>query len=340
MKGAFGALLLLGLSAAAGADQPVILRIATPAPDGTAWARELKAFARDISAQTNGALQVKWYLGGIAGDEVQVMERIRRDQLDGVGSGGMLCDRLSPLMRAMHVLTQTREQAFYAMNRLTPAISEEFKKNGFMYLGGAGLGPDVLFTREPVRSVAELRAKRLWVWDLDEVIALQLPAVGMRAVPLPVNEAARAYDNAKVDGFVAVPVAALAFQWSAQARYVTDLRLGFLSGCILVSSKAFDTIPIDSREPFKAAAAKLQARMQDLGRQQDDALLNGLFAHQGLHPVPVTARFRSEYDAAAREAQQQLGEKLAPRAQLDKILALLAEFNRQHEAGDPKSAAR
>src|SRR4051812_2756063 len=85
----------IGLTASP-ADARTLLRLATVAPDGTAWARELKAFSRDLEAQTRGELSAKWYFGGIAGDDVQVGERIQRGQLDGVASGGMLCQQLSP----------------------------------------------------------------------------------------------------------------------------------------------------------------------------------------------------------------------------------------------------
>ena len=67
-----------------------VVRMATPAPEGTGWAREIHAISREVEAATHDGVKLKWYLGGIAGDELQMGERVRRDQLDGVGSGGML----------------------------------------------------------------------------------------------------------------------------------------------------------------------------------------------------------------------------------------------------------
>src|SRR3954467_6995726 len=92
--------LTLGLSSstAARADE-VTLRMGTMAPDGTAWARELNAFARDVDQRTHGQVRIKWYYGGITGDEPGMGERIRRGQLDGAASGGPLCESLAPSMR-------------------------------------------------------------------------------------------------------------------------------------------------------------------------------------------------------------------------------------------------
>jgi TRAP-type C4-dicarboxylate transport system substrate-binding protein len=312
------------------ADPTVTLRLATVAPEGTAWARELKAFARDVATQTNEGLQVKWYLGGIAGDDVVASERIRKDQLDGLGSGGMLCERISPTMRAMHMLTENREEAFYVTNRLHKQIEDEFRRNGYVYLGAAGLGPDVLFTREPVRTLEDLKKVRLWVWDLDDVATVLYPAIGVKTVPLGVNDGYRAYEENRTDGFVALPAAALAFQWSAQTRYVSDLRMGFVTGCVVIAQRAFDQIPADQREAFKAAGAKMQNRFEDLGRVQDEQLLHGgMFAKQGLRPVPVSTDLKSSYEKAALSARSQLGKKLVGGPQLEQVQQLLEEFRAQ-----------
>src|SRR6476659_6363188 len=75
-------LVLLVTFGLARADE-VVLRLASVAPSGTAWARELKAFARDVEAATNGAVRIKWYLGAITGDEAESIARIGRKQLDG-----------------------------------------------------------------------------------------------------------------------------------------------------------------------------------------------------------------------------------------------------------------
>src|SRR5262249_279368 len=121
------------MSATALAEPRWTLRMATPAPEGTAWAREIKAFSREVEAGPHGEVRMKWYLGGIGGDELEIGERIRRDQLDGAGAGGMLCERLAPSMRVLRLLGvfQSRAEAAYVMQRLQPSLEAEFAKSGF-----------------------------------------------------------------------------------------------------------------------------------------------------------------------------------------------------------------
>ena len=67
---------------------------------------------------------------------------------------------------------------------------KEAHAHGFELLNTVSLGPDVIFTRTPVRDLAALRKLKLWRWDLDEVGIATSREMGLQVVPLPVGEAA------------------------------------------------------------------------------------------------------------------------------------------------------
>jgi TRAP-type C4-dicarboxylate transport system substrate-binding protein len=326
-------LALLWLARPAAATEHII-RMASVAPEGTAWAREIHAISREVEQLTHGTVKLKWYLGGIAGNELQMAERVKHDQLDGVASGGMLCTRLSPSMRALGLmgLFQSRGEAAYVAGRLKPALDAEFARSGFANLAELGVGPFVLFTRAPIQSLAELKKMRLWVWDLDDVTLRELAEMGIPAVPLPVEDAGHAYDAHQHDGFLAVPSAALAFQWSTQARFLLPLRTGVLTGCFIIAQRAFDSLPLEAQPIMRQVAAKAAARLDEVGRSEEEALLGGLFSHHGLQFVQISDRFRGEFLEAAAQAREHLGQTLVPDALLGKVTAWLADYRAQHGA--------
>ncbi len=323
--------LLVAASAPAAAD-PVILRLASIAPDGTLWARELKAFQREVTNTTHEGVQIKWYLGGITGDELQSHERVQRDQIDGIVSGGMLCQRLAPSMRATGLASEFREpgEVHYVVGRLKPIIDAEFAKAGYVDVATAGIGFSVFFSRTPIRTMADLKKLKPWLWSLDEVLRTHLTAMGINIVPMPIEGSVRAFDDGRVDSFVGLPSAALAFQWSTQARYAMDLRVGYLTGCMLISRRAWDSLTHDDQQTIESAAAKLQMRLEDTTKQMDQSLMTGLFARQGLQMVPVPPALQTEFAAAAREAQKQ-AEKLWPPGTLEQISTWLAEYRSSHK---------
>ena len=325
----------LGLLAAttAAASPTHVLRLATIAPDGTEWARLSRSFTREVYSATDGQVQIKWYFGGIAGGEGEVIDRIRRGQLDGAASGGMTCQRLAPSMKVMRIvgLFQNRDEALYVLSRLRPRLDRELADSGFANLGEAGFGSDIIFSREPVGSLAQLRRGRYWVWDLDDLLQRELPAMGIRVVPLAVENTAASYEAQRSDGFLAIPTAALAYQWSAQARYYTDLRLGYLMGCLVIANASFDPLPTAYQQSIRGAAAKLMRQVEEMGGRQDAALLGELFQKQGLRRVPVSAQFRAEFFGAARAMRATLGDSLTSPQLLSDVSSWLADHRSEHQ---------
>lgn len=311
----------------AGAVEQRTLKLAAVSPDGTLWSRELHATAQEVESGTDGAVHLKLYLGAVAGDETEVAERIDKGQLDGVASAGVLCDRVSPTLRAIAIpgLFKTREEAVRVSQKLRPTMDQESQAAGFALLGVTTLGQDVLFTRAPVRSLAELKKQRLWRWDGDDAGIATARAMGLTVVPTPVHEAMKAIEAARIDGFMAIPTAAVAFQWSTRTRYLTPLRAGHLNGCILVANRSFDRLPIEHQQVLRGAVAKLASRLEEISRRDDDALVGGLFAKQGLTVVAPSAAFSAEFYVAAEKAREAVSDKLVPKAILDRVLKALGE---------------
>ena len=308
------------------------MRLATIAPQGSGWAREFAAWARDIEAGTHGAVRMKIYYSAIGGDEFTVLDRIKREQLDGA-IGSESCTRLGPSLKVTRIfgLFQNRAESFFVLTRLAPVLDKEFLRAGYINLGEATLGPEMLFTRQPIHDMDELRKTLLWIWDLDEALRVQSPALGLHVVATPLEGGARAYDDKSVDGFIAMPTAALAFQWSAQARYLENLDLSYRNGCVFVTSRSFDALPIDVQRYIRTATAKLRQRLDDLSSRQDDALLGGLFARQGMKTVPVSDRFRLDFFSQAREMRGRLGAQLATPKLLEEVLSWLADYRGEHQ---------
>jgi TRAP-type C4-dicarboxylate transport system substrate-binding protein len=335
MAGGFSRATLILLCAGASAHaEPRVLRLASISPDGTGYAREMRAFAREVESETNRLVRIKLYFGGIAGDELEMVERIRKGQLDGAASAGMACERIAPSTRVMRVpgLFDSREQATRVLGRVKALLDPEFEKAGYVNLGMVMIGPAILFSRDRMRDLDEVRRHRFWVWDADQMMARLFPLFGLQTLPLPVNEAARAYDEGRHDGFTAPPSGALAFQWSSRARYYyPDLVLSYLTGCMVVSHTAWDALDEDSRNVIRAAAAKASARVDEVGKQLDHQLLSGLFKKQGLVEVPINARFRAQYDETARTARIELEKKEVPAALVEKVQQMVSK---EHASGD------
>jgi TRAP-type C4-dicarboxylate transport system substrate-binding protein len=105
----------------------------------------------------------------------------------------------------------------------------------------------------------------------------------------------------------------------------------YLTSCVVVINRAFDRLPVAHQEALRQAFAEGDMRFEALGRRMDDQLLGGLFEHQGVKMVPVSETFRSQFFEAARQAREQLGDRLVPTALLDRVTQMLVDFRAEHE---------
>jgi len=322
---------LLMLSTVAAAD-PVVLRMASVAPSGSPWARELANFGRQVEAGTAGEVRVRWYFNAVAGDEEEEWRRLQSGQLDGAASGQMLCEQAAPSLRISHLpgTFQDRDEAALVLGALQSVFEREAHGAGYQILALTGLGPSLFLTRRPVGSLDELRKVRLWRWSFDRVGTVGSKEMGLDVSPLPLYEAGPAFSAGRIDGFVGIPSAALAFQWSAQARYLVDLRVDYLFGCLVVSERAFSRLPPSHQVTLREAAAKLRERYEDMGRRIDDSLIGGLFQRQGITVLPVSEAFRAEFFAAARVAREKMGDRFVSKELLARVQSLLADYRAEH----------
>jgi TRAP-type C4-dicarboxylate transport system substrate-binding protein len=127
-----------------------------------------------------------------------------------------------------------------------------------------------------------------------------------------------------------MPSPALAFQFSSVTRFYSSLPMAFMPACLLIARGAFDALSSDDQKTLRAAGAKFQARINDLGRTEDGRLTGGLFEHQGLHKVPPSELFRSEFFTMAQHVRAELGHGLVAPDLMELVLRWLADYRAEN----------
>jgi TRAP-type C4-dicarboxylate transport system substrate-binding protein len=318
------------LSSAHAGAAPLVFRIATAAPDGSAWAREFRAFGRDVEAHTQGDIQFKWYFSAIAGDDFEVMRRLERGQIDGVASGGGLCQKLSPTLRAMRVqdLLQSHAEATWLVGRLHESIAAEFLEHQLVYFGGPVLGGELVFSREAIPDLRTMRQRRLWRWEVEPAPIALSRAAGMTIVPGALKDMLHAYEDGQVDGFIAIPSTMLAFQMLPKVHYVQNWVHGYLVGCFIMAQRAFDRMSFAQQQAVRTDSPKGILRIDDVGRDTDVRLLGGLFQKQGIIITPTPSDLKRDLLVAMHDAPKRVGDAAISEEIVRHLRELLVEHRK------------
>src|SRR5574340_1646209 len=118
---------------AAHAADVYVLKFATLAPQGSTWMKAFDAWGRELAARSQGRLVVKFYPGGISGDEPDMLRKIRFGQLQGAALSGHGVGEIFPPARILETPFLFRDHAEIdaVRARIAPALDAGFRKNQY-----------------------------------------------------------------------------------------------------------------------------------------------------------------------------------------------------------------
>jgi TRAP-type C4-dicarboxylate transport system substrate-binding protein len=278
MRRLLAALALVLLAALGTAQAATTFKIATTAPEGTAWMEAMRRGADEIGRRTEGRVQFAFYPGGVMGNDRSVLRKIRAGQLQGgaIGAGGL--SEVYPELGVYGLPFNFRSyaEADYVRSKMDAGLLEGLKKSGFVGFGLSENGFAYLLSGHPVRRVEDLKGHKVWVPEGDAISAAAFQAVGVSPVPLPLTDVLTGLQTGLVDTVGTSPVGAIALQWHTRVKYLADLPLSYLCGGLMIERKAFEKLgPGDQaavREVLERNTAELNRRSREDGERAMKAL--------------------------------------------------------------------
>ncbi|MGB5256822.1 MAG: TRAP transporter substrate-binding protein DctP [Woeseiaceae bacterium] len=222
----------------------VTLKIATVTPENSQWMKDMRASAAEIKERTEGRVQIKYYGGGIKGDDKKVLGQIRIRQLQGGAfTPSALSSQYPDLnLYGMPLIFDSEEEAAYVRSRLDERLSEGLEEAGFVNFGFATSGFANILSNTPVRSLADLKGKRVWVPEGDEISYASMEALSLSPVTLPLTDVLTGLQTGLIDIVAIPPMVALIMQWHTKVKFVTRVPLVYTLGFMAIDRKTFEKI--------------------------------------------------------------------------------------------------
>jgi TRAP-type C4-dicarboxylate transport system substrate-binding protein len=279
-----------------------VIKLGTVAPEGSPWYETLLEVAQQWKALSNGKVTVRIYAGGVAGDEADMLRKIRIGQLHATALTTVTLVDIVPDIEAISfpMLVRTDGEFDYIIEKLGPEFEVRLAEKGFKVLTWSSAGWAHFFTKEPVITPEDMKKRKLFMWGSDTTYLELLKASGFNPVPLAITDLLPSLQTGLVDAFAAPPTAALAFQWFALAPHMTDFRWQPLPGATVISIKQWNQIPADLQPKLEEAARQAGARLQKRIRELEQEAITAMKDH-GLivHAVPEEAE--EEWRTLVRE---------------------------------------
>ncbi len=326
---------LLATGAFAFEASAVEFKLATVAPDGTAWMREMRAGAELIEQRTDGRVQFKFYPGGVMGNDAQVLRRMRVGQIHGgaFAVSGML-DRYSAIsLYGVPLMIRSHDEIDYVRERMDPGLHEGLEDSGFISFGFIEGGFSFMMANEPIRGVEDMRRRKVWIPEGDQASLVALEALGLSPVVLPITDVLTGLQTGLLDIVAAPPTVALVLQWHTRIKYVTDLPVVYSMGIFALDARTFRQLPEGDQQVVREVMTDV---IQGLDRQarSDNAQAREAMENMGIEFVPVDPRDVAEWRATIAGAMPRLIRRDGIDARFyDQLQGILDEYRRGDGAG-------
>lgn len=300
-------ILLSLLALLVGTAQAATLKIATLAPEGSTWMREMRAGAAEIARRTDGRVELKFYPGGVMGNDKSVLRKIRINQLQGgaVTSGALA--EIDPDLQIyeMPFLFRNHDEVAYVRKRMDGQLRAGLERAGFAVLGITNGGFAYLLSNKRIAGVADLQGQKVWIPEGDIVAETMFKTAGVSPVSLPVSDVYTGLQTGLIDTVISTPAAAIALQWHTRMAHLTDQPLALVVAVLAVDKRAFEHLDAPDQAVVREVIGQVFARLDEANRRDDEQARNAL-KQQGIEFVQPTHAEVARWQAIADQAEKQL----------------------------------
>lgn len=310
------------------------IKFASLAPDGTTWMKVMREFDQAIREESNGQLSFKLYPGGVAGDEKDVLRKIKLGQLHSAGFTGVGMGEILPEVRILDspLLFRSYDEVDYINAKFYDRFAAMFEEQGFVLLGWAEVGFVYIFSDSKVQNLAELRKTKMWSWEGDPVAEATFRALDVNTVPLSVINVLTSLQTGMVNSVYISPLAILALQWFTKLNYMLDFPLTDAAGAVLVSKRQYDRLPDNLQEILIRNAKTYLTKLMKQSRQ-DNINAKQTLKENGIEIILAPeGPERQEFLDKGKTARRLMAGKLYPMSLVEEIEQALAEYRKNEKS--------
>ena len=260
------------LSAASPAPAATTLKLATLVPEGSLWDKELQEMGQAWKSATAGRIDLRIYPGGVAGNEADVLRKMRIGQLQAATLTVVGLSEIDPGFNVFSIprFYRSYDELFHVTNALTPLFEKRLEEKGYVLLNWGHAGWVQLFTKKPARTPGDVQDLKLFTSAGNPEMVQWWKRNGYNPVPLSSTDIMTGLQTGMIEALPTTPLAALTLQWYRSTPYMLDLGIAPLVGGTIVTAPAWKKISAEDRAALQAEADAVEERLEKSVPAQDE----------------------------------------------------------------------
>lgn len=308
------ALAITAVLAAVPAAAQSVVKLATLVPEGSVWDKALRDMGAEWSEATQGRVSLRVYPGGVAGDEPDVVRKMRIGQLQAAAITTAGLASIDPSFNVFNVpMFFTSYPELYAtLAKLEPVLRQRLEAKGFVLLSWGHGGWVYFFTKQPIASVEGLRKSKMFIWAGDDQMVSVWKGKGFNPVPLAATDIMTGLQTGMIDAYPTTPLLGLTLQWYRQTPNMVAMGMAPLVGGLVMSKTAWEKLPASDRARVQAACDRMEKRLEVEVPRQDTTAVSEM-QKRGLRVNAVPPANAAEFRRVAEDfATSMAGIRIPP----------------------------
>jgi TRAP-type C4-dicarboxylate transport system substrate-binding protein len=287
--------------------QAKLFKIATLSPDGSVWMKKMKEGAFELAQKTNNRVRIKYYPGGVMGDDKAVLRKIRIGQLHG---GALVGGSLSKFysdnqIYSLPLTFRSFEEIDYVRKHLDQKIADGLEKGGFVIFGIAEGGFAYVMSKKPIRTVDDMRRQKVWIPDNNTMILEAVKAFDITPIPLTIADVRAGLQTGLINTVTIPPIGAVALQWHTQIKYLMNEPFLYIYGVLAIDLKAFKKISPEDQAMFREIMGRIFFDLNRINRQDNVKALEAL-GNQGIEFTAIPDESKAKWYKNAASVPKRL----------------------------------
>jgi len=303
------------------------IKVALVTPEGSTWTNTLYQMADEVEKKTGGDVTFKIYAGGISGDELDVLRKMRVNRINAAGFSGVGLGVVLPEIRILEapLMFENYDEVDFVKEKLSDRFTAGFEKKGYVLLGFAEAGFVYFFSKSPMDTIDGVHSAKMWAWKGDPVAETFLKSFGIKTYPLHLTDVNTGLETGMIDSFYAPPLAAVAFQWYAKVDSMLNHPMVNSTGALLMKKSIFNKLSPANQKIVREAGLKYCAELIRLSRR-DNQEAQVVLEEEDIAFTQPSADLAQFFKKRAQETYQKNIPKLYSRELFDQVQTLLKEY--------------
>ena len=271
MKKIINSIFLLIICSGTLLSKPIVIKLATLAPEGTEYYNLLLEMGQRWQEETNGEVVLRIYPNGVVGRESDTIRKMRIGQIQASAMSSIGLADLTDQIQAFTIPMGFKDydDVEKVKDAMFDDISDGLSDSGFKLLFLVDIGWVYWFSADEVAVPEDLKNAKIYTTAGDYVTVELFKEFGFNAVPVSETDILTSLQTGMINTVQTVPILSLSSGWFALMPNMLDLKWAVFIGAVIVDERVWSKIRPEHQKVMMEIAQEIGEKYKETGRRTE-----------------------------------------------------------------------